>query len=194
VAVRFPSLLLSALLIGSTSASIRATESFTKTLPATVQAEFGVNRLSTEQRATLDGLIERDIEAARQGDVVAFARGFCDRRTPEEQNRAGLTLLTAAERSRLDNVVATAIASRPISAPTSFAWSPTSARILRERERPIVHGQVSVFVGGSSGGHSWYGGSFETSVTDPQHRLTLTVGMTEVREKGARDGCGVRRW
>ncbi len=159
--------------------------SFTAGLPPDVQVEIGLSALAAEQREILDGLIQRDLTLARQGEVVGFARTFTERRTGEELRKSGMTRLTVAQRNRLDALVAAAIASQPSTG--EIVWTPTSARILRERQQPIIHGEVSMFYGQGRGDHSWYGGSLATTVTDPSRRMTLGFGYAEIREKGAPD-------
>lgn len=184
--VRLLLLLASALLVGAPLVQAAESVTFTTTLPADVQAAAGLPKLTVEQRQELDRLIQRDLDAARQGAVVAFAKTFSERRTEEEKQKSGLDALADGERAQLDAAVASAIANRAASS-QEIVWTPTSARILRERQQPIIHGEVSMFYGQGRGDHSWYGGSFATTVTDPSRRMTLGIGYAEIREKGAPD-------
>ena len=171
-------------------APANAATPFSATLSPADQAAAGFSHLTPTQLAALNALIQRDLDSARQGDVVAFARSFSDRRTPEEQTRAGLTALTDAERTQLNRLVAAAIASRPTQpfiAPAS-ADTPLPAHVVETKRSLETHGQVSLFYGASSGGGSWYGGSVDTWVTDPNHKFTVGVGLTEIHTRGLR-GC-----
>ena len=163
----------------------------TSPLAAFDQNAIGLNKLKEEQKVALHAFVDRDVQAARQGDVVAFAKSFTERRTTEERQRAGIDLLSDAERIRLDAAVATLIASRPASSYVYQRTASSTGEIIRERSRPIVHGQVSLFVGGGSDGSSWYGGAFDVAVTDPSRKFTVMLGASEVRGRGpARCGYG----
>lgn len=151
----------------------------------------GFPHLTTPEARVLDQLIQRDLDSARQGDVVAFAKTFTQRRTPEERKASGIDQLTPAERATLNALVASAIAARPRS-PVLTSKGPLkdpTADNIPTRRLPHVHGQVSMFVGAGSGGTSFYGGSFDAVVTDPSHRWSVDVGVSQVRGKGYW-GCG----
>lgn len=182
---RFAFAILTLLLAVSAGAQTQAT--FTqKLLPADWKAA-GLMRLSAQQTAALDALIQHDIQSARDGDVVAFSKSFTDRRTPEEITRSGINLLTASERAQLDRLVAGAVAAKPTTAfMASVPASPIGAEAIQElKPKPEVHGEVSMFVGSTSHRGSFYGGSFDAVVIDPSHRFSIGVGMSEVRGKGA---------
>jgi hypothetical protein len=175
--------------LGCAALVAKAQSRFSETLNPPDWAAAGLAHLSVDQMAVLDALVQRDIAAARQGDVVAFARSFTERRTVDEAKAAGLDRLNDAERARLNATIADVIAHRPAVAFVPYIAPKGTAREVKTAPRPWeVHGEVSMFVGGGSGGRSWYGGSFDTWATDPSHHVTVGVGYSEVHGKGLR-GC-----
>jgi hypothetical protein len=120
--------------------------------------------------------------------VVAFAKSFTDRRTADERERTGIAQLTDVERAKLDALVAAEVARRPMAAylPTPRPQPP--GNVDEYKPHAEIHGQVSLFVGGSSHGGSFYGGSFDAVVIDPSRRFMVGVGMSEVRGRGLH-GC-----
>lgn len=162
---------------------------FSQILTPAERTATGFDHLTAEQAKSLNGLIERDITSARQGDVVAFAKSFTQRRTPDEWKRAGIDRLTDNERAQLDRLVATALAARPVVPYVRYPYTPAGqGSVSVDKPKPEVHGEVSVFVGAGSGGYSAYGGAFDATVTDPSHRFTLGVGMSDVHVRSGR-GC-----
>ncbi len=161
---------------------------FSQILTPAERASTGFTHLTPKQATALDALIQRDIDYARQGDVVAFAKSFTERRTTEERQRAGIDLLTEPERAQLDRLVATAIAARPVIPFYAPGQTHASGEVKVTPPKAEVHGQVSLFYGQSSGGGSFYGGSFDAVVIDPSKKLAIGVGMSTVRGRGLR-GC-----
>lgn len=176
--------LAAALLVTSSS---RAAVAFSQILTPAERSATGYAHLKSQQVTALDALIQRDIDAARQGNVTGFARTFTQRRTPEERVRAGIDQLTEIERGQLDRLVAATLASRPVVpyiAPPPSADSP--AEVTLEKAKPKVHGQVSAFYGQSSGGGSFYGGSFDAMMIDPTGKYAIGIGLSEIRTRGMR--------
>jgi hypothetical protein len=177
-------------------ARAESTPTFTAQISAPDRSATGIWRLSAAEVSSLDALVQRDIDAARAGRTVAFAKTFIERRTPEERQLAGINHLTTPERDRLNVLVASAIANRPgvteiVEHPAAAsATAPTIEHLASYRRSPEIHGEVSVFVGAGSGGRSWYGGSFETEITDPSHHLTVAVGVSEIKGRGLRPCYG----
>ncbi len=162
---------------------------FSQILSPAERVATGFSRLTPPQAKALDALIERDIDSARQGDVVAFAKSFTQRRTAEERQRAGIDQLTDTERAQLDRLVATVLARRPVVPFVPNRFTPAGQDgVTLIKPKPEVHGEVSLFYGAGSGGRSWYGGAFDATVTDPSHKFTLGVGLSEVHSRGGR-GC-----
>ncbi len=188
---RLSALLRLVLIIGAlVPIALRAQARFSESLSPADWKAAGFANLSTEQLATLDGMIQRDVDSARQGDVVAFAKSFTDRRTPEERERAGLNRLSEIERAKLDSIIAGVIATRPAVAFVPHPATKGMAKEIATGPRPWeVHGQVSMFVGGGSGGRSFYGGDFDVWATDPTGHITVGVGASDIRGKGWGYGC-----
>jgi len=156
---------------------------FSLTLSGEEKVATGVSRLSAAQQGALDEQIARDINLARQGNVVGFAKTFSLRRTPEQASAIGLGQLTAQEVERLDQRVAYAIAHRP---PVSFSYQksepqPAPDISVKVSRPPLqIHGQVSLEYG-QCGGDSFYGGSFDVICYDPVSRLTIMIGASSYR-------------
>ena len=156
---------------------------FSLTLSGEEKVATGVSRLSAAQQGALDEQIARDINLARQGNVVGFAKTFSLRRTPEQASAIGLGQLTAQEIERLDQRVAYAIAHRP---PVSFSYQksepqPAPDISVKVSRPPLqIHGQVSLEYG-QCGGVSFYGGNFYVICYDPVCRLTIMIGASSYR-------------
>jgi hypothetical protein len=166
--------------------------SFTRALSAAERAAIGADQLSPAQLARLDGLVERDIRLARDGDVGGFARTFTQRLTAGERTAAGLGHLTAAQRARLDAFVARAIATPP-PPDAEFTYqprpaAPASAAVVPTKPPGLeVHGDVSLTVGGGSGG-SFYGTALDLFLTDPNGKYTIALGFSTWHGSGRNRG------
>jgi hypothetical protein len=143
----------------------------------------GVAKLTDEQVATLNNLVEREVRLARQGNVPAFASEFSLRRSAPERAKAGIDKLTPDERAKLDSLVAAAIAARPVEAVLETPRSHAEA-VRGVAPKPIVHGHVSFTVGTAGNGRNFYGGSVYVEQTDPQKGYSIGVGYSEYRGKG----------
>jgi hypothetical protein len=152
---------------------------FIEGLTADERESTGVSKLTPAQATDLDGLVSRDVTLALEGGVTGFSSSFVERHT-------------ASERSRLDSLVARAIALGP-PPEQPFAYSPPAkaaapppppATLVSAPLHAEVHGDVSLTVGGGSHGSSFYGTSFDLNVTDPSGRFTLGVGFDQFHGKG----------
>lgn len=166
------------------SSSLHATDGgFTATLSKDQQASAGLTKLSTDEETALNVLVAREVSAARQGGVRAFAGNFLSRRKPEERAQAGLDRLTPAEQARLKDLVAAALASGP-------AWTEPKSKLVsldtsvKDPRHLEVHGEVSFLYGWGSGGRSIKGGSIYTTFTDPAGRYQFAVGYSQYEGSG----------
>lgn len=166
---------------------------FTSTLSEENKSAIGLARLSGEQLTSLNAQIQREISVARQGKTVAFSSTFTRRRTPQQRKDAGLDRLMTPELSRLDTLVAAAIATEPVSTTTSIdrpVSTPPAANWVEITPRKIeVHGEVSLTYMRTSGGGSGYGASVVTTATDPSGKFSLTVGLSQFHGKGLGYRC-----
>jgi hypothetical protein len=176
-----------ALLVATVMAA--AETPFSEGLSPQERGASGVARLTPAERATLDGLVGRDVILARQGGVTGFSSTFAARRTPKERIAAGMDRLSEAERSNLDAFAARAIASPPPPSDT-FAYEPRPAPpgmeevLVTAPPKLQVHGDLSVTVGGGGHGSSFFGTSEDLFVTDPSGRFTVGIGFSEFKGKG----------
>ncbi len=174
--------LLLALALGSSS--LHATDGgFTATLSKDQQASAGLTKLSVDEQTALNALVAREVSAARQGGVRAFAGNFLSRRKLEERAQTGIDRLTPAEQARLNDLVATALAAGP-------AWTEPASKLasldtsVKDPRHLEVHGEVSFMYGWGSGGRSIKGGSIYTTFTDPAGRYQFAIGYSQYEGSG----------
>lgn len=160
---------------------------FSKSLkPADVKA-CGIDRLSKDQIAALDDLIQRQDAVA--ASATAPLPPFSKRLTAEEYRAAGMDRLTEAEVVRIDDLVMLrekeffAAARRAVPAPGPVPASPETS-VVASGPTPELHGSVTVGMGWGSGGTSDRFGAVESTYTDPAHGFSIDVGVAEGSEKG----------
>lgn len=179
----FPKLLFLAAAIAALPA--QAQERFWATVPAEERAACGVAKLSDAQQAKLGELIQRDLDAARQGGVTGFARTFMQRRTAKEVEECGLKALSENESSKIDALVASAMARGGRTMATASLRSYTADDSFEaQRKLGSVHGSVSFVVGTSGGGRNFYGAATDVSYTDPSGKTTTSVGYSYLKGRG----------
>lgn len=163
----------------------QAQERFWNSVASEERDSCGVSKLAEAQQKRLGELIQRDLDAARQGDVTGFAKTFTQRRTARETEECGLGLLTEQERARLDALVANRMLSGGRSIVTTASRTAASDDFVEVYKRKgTVHGSVSFMVGTSGGGRNFYGGAADVSYTDPSGKTTTTVGYSYLKGKG----------
>jgi hypothetical protein len=146
--------------------------------------------LSDEQLASLNTQIQQEISVARQGDTVAFSTTFTHRRTPQQRKDAGLDHLMTPELTRLDALVATAVATKPIATSPTITQSattpatPSSNWVEITPRKMEVHGELTLTYMSGSGGRSGYGASMVTTATDPSGKFSFTVALSQFQFKG----------
>jgi hypothetical protein len=188
---RFLGLITATLCVWATALRAAPAEAhFIDSLSPTEQTASGIAKLSAGERSALDDQIAREIALARQGDVVAFAKSFNERRTSAQVDAAGLATLSPGERAQLDVLIARAVARRPAADITRFSNKSSSEGVETVTYRPQLHGEVSLTYGMASGGRNFYGGSFTTIYDDPAHNLTVAFTYSEFHGKGLLPSCG----
>ncbi|HVU25417.1 MAG TPA: hypothetical protein VHE13_14920 [Opitutus sp.] len=158
---------------------------FTKSLTADQFTDLGLGRLSSDQIASLDALVRRDL--ARADIVTKDPRPdrFSQRLAATERDSAGLDLLTASEVTALDARVQSLMPPpRQAYSVADYADAGGALPSVSLRRRPEVHGEVSLVVGAGSHGYSMYGGGILLEVDDPEHNLALAIAYSELHEKG----------
>lgn len=167
----------------SISAAANASESFTGSLSSADAAASGIARLSASETAALDQVVAHDETLARQGAVTGFSTTFLERRTAQERAAAGIDHLTPDQSAKLDDLVARAIASGSAQAVFYQSAAVFPSEMTVPPLRPQIHGDVSFTIGGGKGG-SFYGGSMDVIMTDPEGRYSAAVGFSEYRGRG----------
>ncbi|HEY4299440.1 MAG TPA: hypothetical protein VGM73_01120 [Candidatus Didemnitutus sp.] len=157
------------------------TISFTRGLSGDDVEAAGLTKLTADQVTFLNSVVGREVDLARAGGVTGFAGTFSSRRTAVERTRAGLDLLTDAERARLDLLVAQAIVAGPV---VTALDGPRKNRVVALVDRLQIHGEVSLTFGSSGHGRNFYGTSFFTTITDPATNLTIGIGFDQYHGKG----------
>lgn len=155
-----------------------STGRFSQWLPASEFKACGLDRLNSDQVASLDALVR-----AKGVDPQGDSRPFSQRLSGDESRAAGMDQLTAAQRSRLDGDVARSVTFyvAPGSPVAVIPPPPGEARFVPEQGGPLppdVHGSVTLGFGGGSG-YSDVFGAMDMNYTDPSHQLTIDVGMSE---------------
>ncbi|HEY0947721.1 MAG TPA: hypothetical protein VGD81_20730 [Opitutaceae bacterium] len=185
---RFAGMALAALALGFTPVVVAAEPTAEVAAPSVLtsneQTAAGLAKLTAGQRAALEAQIVREITLARQGDVVGFSTTFTSRRTADERQAAGLDQLTPGELAQLDTGVARAVAERPSPYDYAYARQPVAATAVSLKRRPEIHGEVSFVYGWGSGDREFYGGSVVTSYYDPESKVGITVGVSQLRGNG----------
>jgi hypothetical protein len=154
---------------------------FTETLSIQDQIAAGMAKLTTDEQTLLNASVAKEVGLARAGNVRAFAGTFISRRTPDERAKAGLDRLTPDEQARLNNFVAVAIASGPVRRQSAQFLGKDAVNVINRLQ---VHGEVSLTIGSSGHGRSFYDTSFFTTITDPETNLTIGVGYEQFKGNG----------
>lgn len=173
-------------LAGSAALAAEATSSsptsgFILTLSTQEQLDAGLGKLSAEQQVALNNLVAREVGLARENGLTGFAGTFLSRRTDEEKARAGLDRLTDAERKRLDDLVANALAAR-VAGPRNRPRLKDSD-INGPARKTEVHGSVSVGYGWGRGGEVRTG-SVYVHTYDPDTGVGIGVGVSTASGNG----------
>lgn len=169
---------------------------FSHAVSAAETAEIGLAQLNSDELASLDALVRRDRAESDYVYKTPRPARFSARLTPEERQAAGLDRLTADQVVRLDAVVAAnlppprtpisaAAVARATGGPADSVDTAGAVRpSLTLKRAPEIHGEISLMVGGGSGGFSEYGGALAVSYDDPAHGFSLLAAYSEVHTKG----------
>jgi len=162
---------------------------FSATLTPAQRAAAGLDQLTPDNVAVIDGLVRQDAAASRFKNNPVEGTRFSQRRTAREREIAGLDRLAAAQLAELDERVRRQLAG-PAPEPgataalTSAAAASSGGVQAVAYKRPLeLHGEVSYTVGWSKAG-SFQGGDLVVSYDDPEHRYSILVGYSEYHGKG----------
>jgi hypothetical protein len=184
--LRILRLWLGGLLLGGALQAAPGDLRFSRALSGADFTAAGMGKLSTDQLASLDALVRREVGrtlAGAPGAGLFSARPFSGRLVPAERQAAGLDRLTAPELARLDRCVAAlgppdaALVTGPLGSPEA----PVEIEIARRA--PEIHGSVMLELGAGSGGYSERSAGFELNYFDPDRGFGVAVGMTESQVK-----------
>lgn len=171
----------------SAHAADGAAARFSQVVPTEERAALGLTKLSSDQLASLDALVRRDLYQAQPKVEGAAPTTFSQRLTPSEREITGLAALSAEEVAKIDAAVekhALAVSARDLLASPRYASR--AARIETKEKKPgaEIHGSFSLSYGWGKGGYSEKTASALVSVEDPSKRFTLTIGYGQSEIKG----------
>lgn len=167
-------LFLAGWLLIATGALRAADGGFTASLSLEQKTAAGVTALTVDERTALDQLVADDLAVARRENLTDLGSTFVARRTEAARKQAGLDRLTREQLASLNELVATAIAARP----TPKERPRLKASDVLGKNRPQVHGSVTVAYGWGRGGREYRAGSLWLDYYDPDNRLGLGVGLS----------------
>lgn len=185
-----PLLLALAFALIAIGSAFAADTRFSQSLAISERAEIGFNRLNSDQVASLDALVRRDLgdQSSNRRTEPPPAR-FSQRLTAEERAVAGLTIFNEKELARLDTLVdqhSSAALARALLAPPVFY--PTGMRLRPiEPSQPAaaeVHGSFTLAYGFGKGGYSEKMGGMTLNYEDPVHNLAISFSYSESHIKG----------
>lgn len=174
------------------SAEPAATARFSQSLATTERTAAGLERLSSDQVAILDALVRRDLTAQatpRRADAPPPPARFSQRLSADELRNAGLTTLTTAELTQLDEFVERRISSllaRVLLSPPTFVPLSVRARVAEAKPKtPEIHGSFTLGFGFGSGGYSERFGGMTLTYEDPVRNFAVSFSYSESHIKGA---------
>ncbi len=145
-------------------------------------ASPGLEKLSPDQRTSLEQQIEKEISLARSGNVTAFATSFITRRTPAQRTAAGLDQLSPSELASIDQHVSRALANRPTYSYTHTKVTPNS--IETETAKAKISGSVSMTYGTDGHGNNFYGGEVTTVWESPSRQVAIAITLARYKGDG----------
>ena len=179
---RFSALL--ALFVGSLLAlttPLSASEGgFGATLSLEQQSAAGLPILTAAERLVLDQLVAGELASVRKGEVPELTGTFVSRRTDAERTAAGLDRLSPAQLTKLNGLIAEALAVRP---------KPKERQRLKDSDvfnqaKPQIHGSVTMAYGWGAGGRDFWGSSLWLDYYDPEKGFGLSVGLSNFSGDG----------
>lgn len=157
------------------SGLLRAAEGgFTATLSLEQKTAAGVTTLTNDERTALDQLVADDLAFARRENLAELGGTFVSRRTEADRKQAGLDRLSPEQLTKLNELVASALAARPTPKERPRL---KESDVLSAKRRGEVHGSVTVMYGWGRGGRDYRAGSLWLDYQDPDGRFGLGVGL-----------------
>ncbi len=156
----------------------------------------GLNRLTADQQAMLNNLVQREVILAQQGGVTSFASEFTKRRSAPELAKTGLDKLTDQQRAYVNVLVARRISGQsslamPAQSLAAQSYSSTGQiGVAPLKPSWETHGTVSFVAGTAGGGRNFYGGGVEVDEVNPSLGLEISMAYSEVHGKGLNPWCG----
>ena len=157
---------------------------FSATLTPEQRASAGLNQLTVDNLAVIDGLVRQDLAASKFKDNDVDHTRFSQRRTARERDIAGLDRLTPAQLTQLDDLVGQRI-SGTVPAPIAIITSTSGTAVKPDlpTHKLDIHGEISFTYGTGKGG-SVMGGDLVLTYDDPAGRYSVLVGYSEYQGKG----------
>ena len=160
---------------------------FSATLTPEERAETGLNGLSSDEVASLDALVRRDI-AARGSTTndAAPASTFSQRLTADERRVTGVASLAETEVARLNGLVdrhTSARLARALLAPPAFLSRTRRIEPAETKDERKIRGSFTLAYSWGSGGYSARTGAMELHFDDPKGRYSISIGYAETHAK-----------
>jgi hypothetical protein len=168
-------LLLAGVLLLATGPLRAADGGFTATLSLEQKTATGLTTLTADQRTALDQLVADDLAFARRENLTDLGGTFVSRRTEADRKQAGLDRLAPEQLTKLNELVAAALATRP--APKERPRLKESD-VLGAKRRGEIHGSVTVAYGWGRGGRDYRAGTLWLDYQDPDGRFGLGLGIS----------------
>lgn len=155
---------------------------FAATLSIQQKDTAGLTLLTRAEREVLDRLVAIEVTEARRDPQAKPEGTFASRLTDSERKQAGLDRLTPDQLNKLNGLVANAVGSAP---------KPKERPRIRDsdvftaRQKPEVHGGMSLTYGRASGGGDFRSASMWVDFFDPNTGLGIGIGLSRSSGRGA---------
>ncbi len=158
---------------------------FSATLTPAQRERTGLNQLTADNVAIIDGLVRQDLAALKYKNNAVDHTRFSERRTPRERDIAGLDRLSPAQLTELDNLTGQRIMGTLTVPHAAVAHHSGTAVKPAVTGHPLdnIHGEIGFTYGWGRGG-TFSGGDIVLTYDDPAGRYSLLVGYAEYRGKG----------
>lgn len=157
---------------------------FTATLTPAQRERAGLNQLTADNIAVIDGLVRQDRAASKFVNNNIDHTRFSSRRTARERDIAGLDRLSPAQLTELDNLTGQRIAGTvivPNATVTHLAG--TGVKPGATSHPAVIHGEIGFTYGWGQGG-TMSGGDIVLTYDDPAGRYAVLFGYAEYHGKG----------
>jgi hypothetical protein len=157
---------------------------FSATLTPAQRERIGLNQLTADNVAIIDGLVRQDLAALKYKNNEVEHTRFSERRTPRERDIAGLDRLSPAQLTELDNLAGQRILGT-MTVPNAAVAHLVGPAVKPgdSSHPPVIHGEIGFTYGWGQGG-SVSGGDIVLTYDDPAGRYSVLFAYSEYHGKG----------